>query len=161
MQAKQSKKQKHTKIQPRRFIKQGKTRYKRQGKTKTPIRSVCKPNRRSTEVALIYSANAKQKRFEGYLAVLQAPSKVYKSNHKLDPQRSRQFVDKVNPLCGQRRPLLAQIGSSNNRITLRCKFLITINQLAKKAYLKSNTIVRREDGAPVSLLQQIRDVFRW
>ena len=60
-------------------------------------------------------------------------------------------VVEVNPLCGQRRSLLAQIGSSNNCITLRRRFLITINQLAKKAYLKSNVVVRREDGAPVSL----------
>ena len=115
MQAKQSKKQKHTKNPTQKVHQARKTRYKRQGETKTPSRSVCKPNRRSTEVALIYSANAKQKRFEGYLAVLQAPSKVYKSNNKLDPQRSRQFVEEVNPLCGQRRSLLAQQGSSNKQ----------------------------------------------
>ena len=76
-------------------------------------------------------------------------------NNKLNPQRSRQFVVEVNPLCRQRRSLLAQIGSSNNHITLRRMFLITINQLAKKAYLKSNAFVRREDDIPVPLLQQI------
>ena len=64
-------------------------------------------------------------------------------------------VVEVNPLCGQRRSLLAQIGSSNNRITLRRKFLIAIHQIGKKAYLKSNTVVCREDGALVSLLRQI------
>ena len=38
---------------------------------------------------------------------------------------------------------------------LRRKFLIAIDQTAKKAYLKSNTVVCREDDIPVSLLQQI------
>ena len=55
-----------------------------------------------TEAALIYSANAEQKHFEGYLDVLQAPSIVYKSNNKLSPQWSRQIVEEVNPLYGQR-----------------------------------------------------------
>ena len=64
-------------------------------------------------------------------------------------------IEEVNPLCGQRRSLLAQIGSSNNRITLRCNFLIAIDQIAKKEYLESNAVVRREDSAPISLLQQI------
>ena len=44
------------------------------------------------------------------------------------PQRSRQFVGEVNPLCGQRRSLLAQIGSSNNQVTLKRKFLIVKDQ---------------------------------
>ena len=64
-------------------------------------------------------------------------------------------VVEVNPLCGQRRSLLAQIGSSNNCIMLRCKFLIAIDQIAKKAYHNSNAVVRREDRAHVSLLWQI------
>ena len=62
------------------------------------------------------------------------------------------FVVEVNLICGKRRSLLSQIGSSNNRITLRHKFLISIDQIA---YLKSNVIVHREDSAPVSLLQKI------
>ena len=55
----------------------------------------------------------------------------------------------VNPLCGQRRSLLAQIRSRNNHITLRCKSLIAINQMAKKAYLESNAVVCRGDNTPV------------
>ena len=65
------------------------------------------------------------------------------------------FVVEVNPLCGQRRSLLAQIESSNNRITLRRKFLIEIDKIAKNAYLKSNAVVCREDSSPVSLLRHI------
>ena len=70
---------------------------------------------------------------------------------RTDEQQKRSVVE-VNPLCGHRRSLLAQIGSSNNRITLRCKFLIAIDQIAKKAYLKSNVVVHREDNASVPLL---------
>ena len=71
------------------------------------------------------------------------------------PQWSRQFVVEVNPLCGQRRSLLAQIGSSNNRITLRCKFLIAIDQISRKAYLKSNVVDRGEHSTPDPLPRQI------
>ena len=38
---------------------------------------------------------------------------------------------------------------------LRRKFLIAIDQIARKAYLKSNVVVRREDNVPISLLRQI------
>ena len=74
---------------------------------------------------------------------------------KIIPQWSHQFVVEVNPLCRQRRSLLAQIGSSNNRITLRRKFLIAIDQIARKAYLKSNAVVHGEDSALVPLPRQI------
>ena len=39
---------------------------------------------------------------------------------------------------------------------LRCGFLITINQLANKAYLKSNVVVHKEDDVLIPLLQQIK-----
>ena len=91
--------------------------------------------------------------------IKQAKSRIDRKDKTLlqinDPQWIRQYFVEVNPLSRQRQSLLAQIGSSNNRIMLRCKFLIAINQMAKKAYLESNAIFRREDNAPVSLLQQI------
>ena len=89
--------------------------------------------------------------------IKQAKSRIDRKDKTIlqinDPQYGRQFVVEVNPLCGNRQSLIAQIGSSNNRITLRCKFLIAINQMAKKAYLESNAVFCREDSAPVPLLR--------
>jgi len=50
-------------------------------------------------------------------------------------------VGEVNPLCGQRRSLLAQQGSRNNHSTLPCMSLITIKQEVKNTYLDSNAVV--------------------
>ena len=102
--------------QPLRLTKQGKPR----NKTKARQCLVYKLNRRSTEAALIYSAICKAKAFRRLSGPLQTPSIVYKTNkNKPDgPQWSRQFVDEVNPLCGQRRSLLAQQGSSNKHTML-------------------------------------------
>ena len=112
-----SKTQIHKKNQPKRADQARRIKKSTEKTRQCSKGSVYKLNQRLTEAALIYFTNAEQKRFEGYLDVLQAPSIAYKmKNKKLDdPQWSRQFVVEVNPLCGQRRSLLAQIGSSNNR----------------------------------------------
>ena len=91
--------------------------------------------------------------------IKQAKSRINRKDKTIlqinDPQWSRQFFVEENPLCGQRRSLLAQIESSNNRNTQWFKFLIAINQLVKKDYLGSNAVVCRGGDAPVPLLRQI------
>ena len=109
-------------------------------KTKARQCLVYKLNRRSTEAALIYSAICKAKAFRRLSGPLQTPSIVYKTNKNKpdDPQWSRQFVDEVNPLCGQRRSLLAQQGSSNKQTMLWRRLLVTNERFGIEIYLDSN-----------------------
>ena len=60
-------------------------------------------------------------------------------------------VVEVNPLCGQRRSLLAQTGSSNNHTMLSRKSLIANTKWMVRTYLDSNASVRRRDVALVPL----------
>ena len=99
MKTRQTKKQNRKRTQPLRLTKQGELRNNPKARQCSKC-LVYKLNQRSTEAALIYSANAEKKRLEGYLAILQAPSIVYKANNKLSPQQSRQIVEEVNPLYG-------------------------------------------------------------
>ena len=71
------------------------------------------------------------------------------------PQRSHQIVVEVNPLCGQRRSLLAQTGSSNNQTMLSRKFLIASKKWIMITYLDSNANVRRRDVALVPLSRPV------
>ncbi len=72
--------------------------------------------------------------------------------HYLHPIMS---VVEVNLLCGQRRPLLAQMGSSNNQITLTHRFLIENQRPMMRAYLDSNASTCRRVVAPIPLLQLV------
>ena len=70
-------------------------------------------------------------------------------------QWSRQIVVEVNPLCGQRRSLLAQMGSSNNQTTLTRRVLITNQRPMMRVYLDSNASTCRRVVAPVPLLRLV------
>ena len=62
----------------------------------------------------------------GIFGTQKTPKKHIREEHGMAsvPISSILGVVEVNPLCGQRRSLLAQIGSSNNQTMLSRKFLI-------------------------------------